>query len=97
MGVVASGVFGVGIRFTQLGSGVLGSGMMGWAMDHGGGWEVQLERLGTFAWAAVHNWGAKGAPLGPNMLASSLGGGEREVKGTNCCSPHNVPGGSPTP
>ena len=27
MGVVASGVFGVGVRFTQLGSVVLGSGM----------------------------------------------------------------------
>ena len=41
---------------------------------------VRLERLGMFAWMAVHNGGANGAPTGPNMLALSLGGSEREVK-----------------
>ena len=41
---------------------------------------VRLEVLGTFAWVAVRNGGAKGAPMGPNVLASSLGSGEREVK-----------------
>jgi len=36
-----------------------------------------LKRLGTFAWEAVHNGAAKGAP---NTLASSLDRGEWEVK-----------------
>jgi len=38
---------------------------------------VRLEVLGTFLWVAVC---IGGAPLGPNGMASSLGGGKREVK-----------------
>jgi hypothetical protein len=60
------------------------------AIQGGGG----LERLGTSTWVAVRNGGAKGARMGPNMLASSLGGGERKV---NSSPPSHIPGGSPTP
>ena len=49
-------------------------------VGNGGGGVVQLERLGTFVWAAEHNRDAKGAPVGPNVLASSLAGSEIEME-----------------
>jgi len=63
-----SSAFDVGLTSLSLAGGV----------DEGGGW---LERLSLFAWAAVRNGGAKGVPEGSNTLATSLGSGEREVKG----------------
>jgi hypothetical protein len=46
------------------------------------GWLVRLEQLGTFAWPAVRNEGAKGAPVEPSAFAFalSLGSNERKVK-----------------
>ena len=46
------------------------------------GWFMRLEQLGTFAWTAVHNEGAKGAPAEPSAFAFtlSLGSNERKVK-----------------
>jgi hypothetical protein len=49
-----------------------------------------------FAWEAERNGGGKGVSVGHNTLTSSLGGGEREVKEGEQCSPPNVPAGSPT-
>jgi len=50
---------------------------------------MQLEWLGTFVWVAVHNGVSTGVPVGHNMLALPLDGGERGV--------HLIPGRSPAP
>jgi len=44
------------------------------------GWMVQLEWLSTSVRAAARNGDAKGAPMCPNALASSLGSGEKVAK-----------------
>jgi len=41
---------------------------------------MQLEWLGTFVWVVAHNGVSAGAPVGHNVLASPLDGGERGAR-----------------
>ena len=52
----------------------LGLGRWLWSLGElcdGSGWLEGLEWFGTFAWAAVHNGSAKGAPTGPKVVVVS--------------------------
>jgi len=40
-------------------------------LGDGSGWLEGSEWLGLFAWVAVHNGGAKGVPMGPNVVVVS--------------------------
>ena len=69
--------FNAGAAAIQGGFGLTSLAVGLWRAGDGDGWVVQLERLGTLAWVAVRDLGENGAPMGPNALASSLGGGEK--------------------